>query len=585
MDYRFLITLFIISVSSTNLYAEKESTYGQYLQKREQQKPDSANENSPMQMIMEIPEVQAFKKACEQDSKLAECIWKKVKANGPLKNRVDQILNGGVADSENKGAAGKYGLKGAPAKRYQHKGFDNLRNYFAKKLNKVLYGVEEGDTKIKKDVDHTIFYDLQKSQVANSIVMAVSSFCVDAMIDDSDRVKVGSGNKILFLIPKKDDDQKKVTKKNLEEISKDENSIKQMGELYNACIANVTHSCYKSGDHAKDSITFDGKDIPIDTMKTKTRACEVVQYLKSSRVSLTSLDTIKEDFDKLDEKGKGLGFENQREVYGGKKNKDIVNLASSEFRNDSGFQKGIDDEKKEFQKCAEIDEQGSVAAISDAKECERYLANSEDLDEIATEAELRAFAQKDRVKETIKTDEGLHEFLESEGYTKEQIQEKFLDPDKLTEEITKRYDAEKDALIESLRSKTKKNKISGDQIGTGDREKLNDIQTELSSERERYSNLIQFNNVVSAFLKVEDSKGEMSGNIQGLKRELEYRPENKEDRNPASGSIEGLKAAVEASGIMKNASKSEESGVEIDVDTINSAILKYESDESGQEKK
>ncbi|MBK25156.1 MAG: hypothetical protein CME70_14275 [Halobacteriovorax sp.] len=422
--------------------------------------------------------------------------------------------------------------------------FKKLNEFLTAKLKKEIYGeAEKGKLKV---ADHMVYHELYKSQLSKNVIQAISSYCLDADVDNN------------YLVPMDKDDLKKLRKKNIERLGKQDVDPETNEPLaqkhFNKCMGNLKHICYGTG---LARIEEDGKDKFVSYSKlddsnypdSKTRACNVVTYMKQIKQNIIALDGIKKKMDDLGiERGKAvrLGLDQGQELqeYDSNKNEQITTLTSKELVEDSGFKEANDEKKNEFEKC--LNEEGE---IQDESLCEKFVSTSaserEEAAKLLAEAELRSRGQKKRIEDKVQDEEGVTKYLTDQGYTEEEISQMKNDPDivdKLVGEINQRFDAEREAYIKSIREKLK-GKVAEETEKDGvksldTKAKLNEIKDELTSRTERYTELIHFNNIVSGFIETQDDEGNSGSNTTGMALELKgsaYGAGNGDDRGPASG--------------------------------------------------
>ncbi len=405
--------------------------------------------------------------------------------------------------------------------------FKKLNEYLTEKLKKEIYGeAEKGKLKV---ADHMVYHELYKSQLSKNVIQAISSYCLDADVDND------------YLIPKLTDDLKKLRKKNIERLKSQDVDPATNQPLaqshYNKCMGNLKHICYGTGvikdrdssGNPQSYSTLNGND---DYDLSKTRACNVVTYMKQIKQNIIALDGIKKKMDDIGiARGQGvrLGLDQGQELkeYDSNKNEQITTLTSKELVEESGFKEANDEKKQEFEKC--MDDTGKIV---DESLCEEFVstdqAEREEAAKLLAEADLRSRGMQKRIADNVQDEEGVTKYLTDQGYTEEEISQMKNDPNivnKLVSEINKRYEAEREAYIKSVSDKLKGkvaevDSVTGQQKNLDTEDKLKNIKEELTSRTDRYTELIHFNNIVSGFIETEDGEGNSGSNTTGMALEL-----------------------------------------------------------------
>lgn len=576
--------------------------------------------------LMEIGVVrEKYNKCKEQKSEdISGCIWEHLSPEE--KKEVQKKLTSGEGDKQKK-------YESVDVNAIQEGGDESLKKlseYLSKKLREALYGDVQALAKEKKVqvVDHAIFYELFETQVSKNIVGAISSFCMDAVPDlyivYEDIVPPAGPDPKPAKV--KDNTAKKVEAKNalesvrkyniksltdlvqvappVEKKGKDKKNLaaKSQGPVprgyvhWSNCTEKLQDICY--GEDIKFEPPKDKEEMqsfnegaPGDSLFTQAdiknthfRACQVVDYIKAARQNLMALVEVKKELGIGSDKKSDdiqMQIKNVQEYSGkeeGKKRDDLTTFTSQEV-SASGYESATQEEDKKFK------EQCASGTLNQA-ECSKYLAINEDkkkLEAATDETSLRLQAMQAKIDEAMKNDDELKKYLKEEGYTDEQIAQKMKDPNEIRKAIKDHYTTLSETLIKDLKKRREAKVAKKDnQIDAkDDKDKLDKISHELSSQAERFSELTHFNNVISGFIDITDSSGKNSKNSFALEKELkasQYDPTKGKEID--QGYFDQLKKKVEESGVAKGSSvDTGNSAKNIEVKTINESILTYGDDE------
>ena len=455
-----------------------------------------------------------------------------------------------------------------------------LEEYYVKRLRKIIdpQGDSESGGKKKILTDHTVFNKIYRSQLGKNVISALSSYCLDA-----------DGNKH-YLVDK--DNADKTRKNNLKKLEKqifleDQASSQAYGH-WSDCASRIQNICYDTCPHppgqdgnentpkkycCEDSCDFGSE--PYKHFKhSRTRACEVVDYIKAIRQNLLVLDGI----DKGWKKRNAEGFRNsqdweEKNLITGVDVEKITNLSSQEIVKKSGYSK----EQKKI-----VDEMEECVQNFDPKKCQKYVSERKEKDSaMLDEYDLRTrvIQEKiDRIKNSEDKEKSLEKHLKEEGYTDEQIANmlKESDPDKLQEQIAQRFTEKRKALQHSLKEKLKRTRVKKDSDQKVRQNKMSELKEEAAKETQRLGELVFFTNMISGFLRIKDDKGNLLGtNSQALKQELDDSIFSSEDAQPAFD-FQAVKKLGDDSGTDSPKPSNTQESRNLDVQTINEALLRYD---------
>jgi hypothetical protein len=521
-------------------------------------------EGDKLQQVLAIPEVNGFYEECKTEIEqnpsqgpIDECLWNKVNAPGNEK-LVKQVESSLAKTKTEEEVDKKYdSLQLIEIETQKSPALQELQKHFQAQLEKALYD-PQGSGKDRKHnyVNHKVFNNLFRSQLGKNIILAITSYCIEADADhivsenESDRIQNKTDN---------------LTSLNTSTKGQGKNDAY---ETWRSCIRYIDPVCHDGSDlYERDA---NGKKIPKPAPQqgfkikasindySQRRACEVVQYLKAARLNLKALDKIDEGYNELDKRGNGLRMVTDIKHYEGKKEgasiDELTTISSNELKSDLKYGDAKKAELAELEKCivGNKDQNGTVTdyEITDAKTCEKYLLkDQEEIRKLQAEVKLRAEAFNNKIKALAENKDAkeIEEYLIDQGYSEDEIESKFdlsdqAVLDSITNDIKNRVEREKEALIGSLREKidgmttekagdlkTTPGAFTIDDTSiTEDSDRLIKIHKELSSDTENYTKLIHFTNIVSSYLEVGegDDKTQNTASFYAEMENSAFDPEN-----------------------------------------------------------
>lgn len=490
--------------------------------------------------------------------------------------------------------------------------FTAFQDFMKEKLEKLIYG--EAQNGKLSGADHMVFHDIYKSQLSKNVIAAMSSYCLDADAKDSfliteSKIKDNQKANIKLL---SDTTQIQADPKNPQKTQ----PIAQVN--FNKCISSLKDICYTTGDY--EPIFSDRRlaELKAELKKlndqgaskvqkqviqrsidringpyafSQTRSCNVVTYIKQLKQNIAAINDLTKKVKDLGLEKSGSGFQmgdakrrQQVAVYGGEKNEAITSITSKEFAEESGFKAAAEEEAKEFEKCMKKDANG-VMVVADEDLCKNYLnKDKEEAQKLIAEADLRGRALEKKIKDNLEQngEKGVTTYLTDQGYTEDQIQKMLNDPavaGTLEAQITKRYEAEREAYIATVRDRIKSKTIEEDDKSISQsadsKSKLEKIGTELTEKTDKYTKLIHFNNIVSGFLETKDTDGNLGKNTNAMAMELESNGYDPDAPAPGSGGratasngaethAANIKKALEGNGFKAEVDESKTNSLETD---------------------
>lgn len=587
-----------------------------------------ASEQEQLELLLQHPDVKKAYEACQKDPNqkdLAGCTW------GSLSPEQQKQIQEALAQGKDESKRQYEGVDIAAIKKDQKQGEEGsgsggqsglkkLEEYYFNRLRQALYGQVTAAQKEQgiQVVDHRRFYDLYETQVSKNIVMAVSSYCFEA-------IEVGPGE---FIIPSDYDKdtppagadpkitvtrdfwRQKARSANIKlladfsasQASKKSSAPKEEDQVsanapegasrWNSCVVSIQDICHEdkkkqlkatSVCKAKETKVQDdgsGSCSQDDFKYSQMRACEVVQYLKTARQNLIALSKLNQAIDS-DQVLTTSGTEIPANVRHYDPNKegqsvdDLTTLTSAQVGEESGMLSEAQKEAKEYQeKCLEG---------GDQKICEQYIQSGKSAkaqDEKIQEYSLRSKAMEEKLSK-LDEDDKLVQFLKEEGRSEDEIAKLMQDPEGLKQAIKERYEKERLAIVESLKNRSRKSQGDRLDIKGQDQPLVQQIAQELSTNPERMVELTHFNNIVSGYLEYSNSEGKGGRNTAGLYKELgdsAFDPQKGAPKNPYLDQtyFEELKKNTQAN--VDQSSSTAASKSTIQVDTVNHSLLDYEQE-------
>ena len=548
-----------------------------------------------LQFILESSDVKEKYEACKTEKgettlsvAVSDCLWEVDPAKPELaltpaeKAKVaEQIDNLGGADNAEASKLKFESLdKGFLKQVNQEPSFVALQNHMKKKLEETIYG--DGKDKKLSVADHTTFHKLYKSQLTKNVIQAMSSYCLDAnpnddfLIDETnlaDQRKKNIANLANATASEVDIDPNDPSKGKEKQLTSEANFNKCISALGSICYTNGTYSSIPGGTDTTKKINYS---------YSKTRACNVVTYIKQLKQNIIAVNDIETKLETLNKESGDSGFdgngvENLGRPYVQDSNESLTVMSSKEFVEESGFKDAVETEVSDFENCFKDD------AVADEEACKKYLSDKKKENaKLIAEADTRSRALEEKMKKSFEQDKdgGVRSYLKDQAFTEDEIEELISKKgiDQVATDIEARYKAEREAYITTLAERIKGKTKDEDNILEGQNTtRLEDIRDELTSKTKRYTELIHFTNVVSGYLKVSgtDSSNQATAgrNTTALAIELgdsAYDPNasgagagrgTASNGDGASTHSEGIKAAAEAVGVKPVVEENKDSSI------------------------
>ena len=517
-----------------------------------------------------------------------DCVW-----NNLSKSTQDNLSD--VFAKQNKTSTA------APAVLPQHDdpAIKKLHDYLSKRLEEALYGaVKEEGNKRKRVVNHITFIHLYESQVSKNVILALSSYCLDAYSDNNT-----TQDEYKYLIPASENKVKDNRKKNIDKLSQfhtddDNNAVKTSTRAkthWKGCIQAVQHICHKNSSKYTELAKLD--DTPIDLKdesssykslidNSSKRACAVNDYIKKSRSKLLYLAEVKNIYEKVQKKSRNITDSNP-EFYSGRGDQksidEITTLSSNELINTSGFKSENEQMVKEFKNNCDPDKTHKDQR-SDA-ECAKYISkNKEEHEKALDEYRIRSLATQKKI-EKIKDKKEVVEYLKQEGYGEEKIKKLTNDQniESIKKQIRDHYTQERKQIIQTLTDKIKNRSVKKAERAS-DASGIDEIYNELKQRSEHYEQLVHFNNIVSGYLTISNSESDkITRNTKSIEIEISDSAIGKTDQDQSKHNEDKARITESLNALKKDSEEQKEGSTNtLGVDTINSAILNYEIPEDTQ---
>lgn len=466
-----------------------------------------------------------------------------------------------------------------------------LSKVFEKKLEEALYGDDKAqkDPKTIAAVEHSKFIDLYKTELGKTVVNAFTSYCME--VDYNKKVSTKSldckdddKNKIpcpLYILADFDTDSNgKKTNSRQSTINTNITTLKSAkldksktdgGAKFGYCVTSVTEVCYTKETNL-DGITEN------DYKESRTRACTIVDYVKTARKNLIAADQQK-DFYKQYQNGTSIVSNTRTVATTDKNSADAITTVTSKEIEDS-YQKANDSLKKEMDECVDTTDPNNKKII-DSEKCKKFVStNKDEKDKALAEFGLRQFALGKTMDDKLNDKTEVEKYLQQEGYDPNKIKDMIKDDTALAtikQEIKDRYQKERDAIIASMADKIKSkttDKNGFDATAATSVDKMSAVKTDVSSRADELKQLVHFNNIVSSYLEIDKGKGQKERNVASLYAEL----------NNGAKDIKGADADQNKQ-IGKNANDAglkqdgKAGGTNLNVNEINT-ILKYSTEDT-----
>ncbi len=482
----------------------------------------------------------------QKSDDMGKCIWDGNEEKGIPS--LDEATKKQLQDMLSEGNNKYEGIDISTATSTQTSALKKLEDYFRKKLQEVLKKDQGGKI---VNISQRKFNKIYESQLGKNIISSLSSYCIEA----------NEGN---YKIPESRKTREKNRQNNLKRLSevssKQEEVVNTAYAHWSKCILAIQHICYKE---AKYKISVSDYQ--------QRRACEVTNYLKAAKQNLIALNQIERGYKQYEKNKAGPSLINAVNADNIRSDK-ITNMTSNELINKSDYKKEVEKMQQQLSSCKES---------PDDENCKKLLSEKDY--KLIDEYSLRSRAIASKLKSQVTGDntdkKAVEEYLKEEGYSTQKISQ--LSEEKIREikqTIQNRYDAEREALIKSMKAKMDKTSISSDDPKIANN-KLRELEEEVSKEAERYKELVYFNNIISGYLSFEDSKGKVIGkNTKILQQELAdsaFDPKNmREDvsRSITSEDYQNVKKQNENQ-IKSSPSDSNNDETGISVDQINQHLL------------
>ncbi len=594
MKFIFVIIYLFLITNSASAAESKAVIYDEVIDAGN--KKNGTSTDNTLEKLLSVKGVDTQYEACKKNGskldEMSECIWRGLTPD--LKKQV-QVLYANETNKENSRSPASGTTKSSSNLTSKSKQISvdymndpavmALSKVFQAKLEEAILGdrAAQADKKTIVSVDHAKFIELYKTELGKTIVNAFTSYCIETddkfeyvttKLDCKDIKKNDIACPLYIL----GSDKEKVVADNIKSLKRADlksstDTVKNnISERWNSCITSVANVCYTNEADFKDVSSPSNPAPPGKITESITRACVLVDYVKSARKNMIIADDqIKFYNENAKQKTIGIGNFKQLEITD-KNSMDATTTLTSREVEDSYKLKN-----KELEK--EIDEcVNSSNQIADVQKCKKFIStDSEDKNKAVTEFGLRQFALEKTINDKLDSSkEEVKKYLQEEGYEDKKIDEMLKDDTSVTkvkDEIKARYEAERKAIIATMADKVQKKTTTSDTFDNQkDATKMDIIKKEIHARSDELVQLVHFNNVVSSYLEVE-TNGTKSRNVASLN--LELKNGAKSINGADADQIKEIEKNAKNAGLNSNKTSSKSDGViDFSVETLNK-ILRY----------
>ncbi len=389
----------------------------------------------------------------------------------------------------------------------ERKAMLKFHEYLKKKLTEAIQSSFSNKKETFIGID--TIYDLYEQRVGKNIIESVSSFCIDANMEEDALTIQGDAEGRLA--------QRKHNLSLLNTLDQ-EGKVSAYGPWQN-CIVKIAPLCYQK--------------TPQDDYTTR-RACEVTHHLQAAKRGLIAVKNIKQVLASL--KTKNI-LAIDANIYTGGRGQINVNQATTLTSKEIAESDYATEVKK-------IEEVARRCRERINEECKQFLIEENDKQQQNADAyssfSLQTKVRSERIKHFIDEarPQDVEDFIQKELNNlgvNEENKAAFLasletnDPKEVLKELTKRrYDAERKALNKNIQERLK-NTISQNHIGK-----------QMIYSAQEYKQLLHFSNIVSSFLEIH-SEEEVMKNTTSLALEIKnnaFEEENTIELDNAWGHID-----------------------------------------------
>ncbi|MBT3981333.1 MAG: hypothetical protein HOE90_08260 [Bacteriovoracaceae bacterium] len=405
-----------------------------------------------------------------------------------------------------------------------------LTDYLSKRMEETLFKGASDST--KKIVSQADFVTLYNSQLTKNAILAITSYCLEADLNGTTLTK--------YHISKEASARKSMRDRNVNDLQK----FNPDDPKYGGCMTSISGICdpsiceeqkakeIKENGSSKrecENLTSIGEETDPGVKYTRTRACEVTNYLDIVRTKMKELADVKKIYDeKLGHKGLAVNSE-KVEVYNGDGNSgksidELTSITSDELVNEAGLHDEFDSQKKPFEneECKNPGTEGCDKVTYGEEDWKDYNKRSQEFLVESLIAESEYNDPQNLKKEVLK------EKLKEKGYSDDKIESLLTgaDPElNMANELKNLLKLKRESILARTKAKMVSNTIETTEINADIIEgstAAEEVKENFDNQEEQYTQLIHFNNVVTSFIAVKDPKtGKESRTNQSLLREVE----------------------------------------------------------------
>lgn len=386
-----------------------------------------------------------------------------------------------------------------------------MYTYLNERLENALYGGKNPNDKSVHLVDHKNFYTLYKSQISKKFLFDTSSYCMEVFGPKN----ANDGRKV-------DDEDSAAYKKWFEkELASD--GGKKVAAEFQTCLISLPCNCYGDGNANMQkycpATNKDNKPTGIKYIadnKVKQQACVLTARIKELKQEMIALKDIEDGYAKLDGSS-GLSTKNLAAYDPSAKDKSIDDLT---LIGTEDYQKATTDVEAKAQQFKKDCDQN--AQLTDAKCADLSKIDSNQYADVQLEYQMKTKVLAENID---KMDEDkLKEYLKNQKKTDAEIsqlwtdnQGKFAD---IKKQIKDQLATEREQIIKEIAEQINKNSVVTDDKGQTALNQNGKVKKVVENQMEKTKRLIQYNNIVNAYLATSSGSGQSSHYTKGLQREI-----------------------------------------------------------------
>lgn len=384
-------------------------------------------------------------------------------------------------------------------------------SYMNERLETALYGdkANPNDQKLHL-VDHKNFYELYKSQISRKFLLDTSSYCMEVFGPKANANDTRAADDVSYDYKKWMEDKIKA------------GNAKDIGDEFQTCLVSIPCNCFGGLDAAKYCPSKDkaGKGTGIKYVsddKVKQQACLLTSRLKALKQEMLALKQIDEGYNQLGAGG-AINSNNVVKYDPTEKEKsadDLTLIGTDDYTKASAE---LDTKTKEFKKKCD----NPTVKLTDAECSDLSTIDSNKYADVQLEYQLKTKALADNI-EQMDADK-LKEYLKDQKKTDAEITQLFADHNQdfkaIKDQIKNQVKTEREQIIKEIADQINQNSVITDNDNSKNTLNANSkVRTVAENQVERTKRLIQYNNIVTAYLSTSSGSGK-GHYTKGLEREI-----------------------------------------------------------------